>query len=954
MKKLLSLPSNLIQYFYDIENLSRVEYYCDSDPKDKRVGSGGGTAWLLQSCYKKESGKNNFEGFNDWLLHEKRIILHAGGQSRRLPAYASSGKVLTPIPIFRWERGQKLSQNLLSLQLSLYEKIMLKAPKTLNTLIASGDVYIRSNDELQEIPNVDVVCYGMWVEPSLATNHGVFVMNRKSPSQLEYMLQKPKLKDLEALLDSNIFLMDVGIWVLSDRAVELLCKKSYDDNGNIAFYDLYSEFGLALGKNPKIKDDLLNSLSVAILPLDNGEFYHYGTSKELISSTVKVQNLVLDQREIMQKGLKPNPSIFVQNSHVEYVFDSENKNIWIENCWISGTWTFTEDNIVTGVPKNNWTLFLNKGICVDVVPVGENSYSVRPYHISDKFKGQIKDINTTFLGVPFVEWCSDKNVDLSEIVLYNDVDDIFDAKIFPVVDDITQIESFLKWMLGMTNKKEILDKWKSAKKLSADELLEYADIKRLYVQREAFRKENWLSLADNYKKSVFYQLDLSDAAKSFHDNSLPMPKPIDVTAPRMLRIHDTMFRARLAKLNGDEKWVLQEKKAFELLRDSMIDACSDKKNIPHFNIHPDQIVWSRSPVRIDLAGGWTDTPPYSLFTGGNVVNVAIELNGQPPLQVYIKACREKHVVLRSIDLGATEIVETFEELHDFAKIGSPFSIPKAALCLAGFYPDFCGEKYSSLKKQLDDFGYGIELTLLAAIPAGSGLGTSSILASTVLGAISDFCGLMWDKFEICNNTLLLEQLLTTGGGWQDQYGGVVGGAKLLQTSPGFYQVPQISWLPEHLFMNADYRDLHLLYYTGITRTAKNILADIVSGMFLNSEEHLSILKDMKHHALKMYKVIQQGDFEKFGREVLETWEQNKSLDKGTNPDSVEYIISLIKDYAYGYKLPGAGGGGYLYIVAKDRDAVSKIKTILSENRLNNNARFVDMSLSNLGLQISRS
>ena len=55
---------------------------------------------------------------------------------------------------------------------------------------------------------------------------------------------------------------------------------------------------------------------------------------------------------------------------------------------------------------------------------------------------------------------------------------------------------------------------------------------------------------------------------------------------------------------------------------------------------------------------------------------------------------------------------------------------------------------------------------------GSGLGTSSILASTVLGAINDFCGLAWDRNDICSYTLALEQLLTTGGGWQDQYGGV--------------------------------------------------------------------------------------------------------------------------------------------------------------------------------------
>ena len=67
----------------------------------------------------------------------------------------------------------------------------------------------------------------------------------------------------------------------------------------------------------------------------------------------------------------------------------------------------------------------------------------------------------------------------------------------------------------------------------------------------------------------------------------------------------------------------------------------------------------------------------------------------------------------------------------------------------------------------------------------------------------------------------------------------------------------------------------------------------------------------------MYEAIQCGDFVTYGKLVGKTWEQNKALDSGTNPAAVEAIISKIQAYALGYKLPGAGGGGYLYIVAKD-------------------------------------
>ena len=130
MKKLLSLPPNLVGSFHEVTGLSRTDYFCTNDPVGHKLGSGGGTTWLLEACAQSEGvGEAAFDG---WLAREKRILLHAGGQSRRLPSYAPSGKILTPIPVFRWERGQRLSQDLLSLQLPLYEKMMAMSPDNCN------------------------------------------------------------------------------------------------------------------------------------------------------------------------------------------------------------------------------------------------------------------------------------------------------------------------------------------------------------------------------------------------------------------------------------------------------------------------------------------------------------------------------------------------------------------------------------------------------------------------------------------------------------------------------------------------------------------------------------------------------------------------------------------------------------------------------------------------------
>ncbi|WP_230319681.1 bifunctional fucokinase/fucose-1-phosphate guanylyltransferase [Parabacteroides distasonis] len=945
MKKLLSLPPNLVDCFHAVEHVSTEEWFCTSDPVGARLGSGGGTTWLLEASRQKEAPDVPTE---EWLGQEKRILLHAGGQSRRLPGYAPSGKILTPIPVFRWARGQRLSQNLLSLQLPLYERIMKKAPESLHTLIASGDVYIRANQPLQEIPEVDVVCYGLWVEPSLAKNHGVFVSSRKSPDTLDFMLQKPSLETLGELAGSHLFLMDIGIWLLSNKAVRLLMKHSYTEDGKaMKAYDLYAEFGLALGKNPRITDSELNRLSVAILPLPGGEFYHYGTSRELISSTLAVQNLVRDQRAIMQRKVKPHPAMFVQNAVLHQKLTAENSELWIENSYIGENWTLRSQQIITGVPENNWNLSLPEGVCVDVVPVGETNWAARPYGFNDLFKGALSDASTLFMGRPILTWAMERGITLSGS------EDIQNAPLFPVCQTVDELGKVLRWMIAEPDREEGKLIWLSARKLSANDLSDQANLRRLVAQREVFRKKDWSLLAANHEKSVFYQLDLSDAAESFAKDKIILPKALPEDNPLMKRIHNHMFRSQVMKILG-ETYKEEEQKAFALLREGLVGSVLGSKQQPCLNVYRDQIVWGRSPVRIDLAGGWTDTPPYCLYAGGNVVNVAIELNGQPPLQVYIKPSDTHKIILRSIDLGAMEVISSWDELRDYNKVGSPFSIPKAALALAGFVPEFSAEAYASLDVQLEAFGSGLEITLLAAIPAGSGLGTSSILAATVLGAISDFCGLAWDKNEIGNRTLILEQLLTTGGGWQDQYGGVLHGLKLLQTNEGFNQNPLVRWLPEYLFTDPEYRPCHLLYYTGITRTAKDILSEIVRGMFLNSEAHLGLLSEMKAHALDMYEAIQCGDFVTYGKLVGKTWEQNKALDSGTNPAAVETIISKIQAYALGYKLPGAGGGGYLYIVAKDPGAALQIRKILTLSPPNSNARFVEMSLSNKGLQISRS
>jgi galactokinase/mevalonate kinase-like predicted kinase len=951
-RKLLSVPENLTDVFHQIEQKSPQEWMVTSDPKGAKVGSGGGTAWLLATDW--QAGQT--PSFESYLSQNKKVLVHAGGQSRRLPAYAPSGKILTPIPVFRWSRGQRLNQNLLDLQLPLYERLMGMTAPDCNTLVASGDVLIMAPQLPAQLPVADVVCLGIWVDPHLASRHGVFFSPRHNASELSFMLQKPSRDKIEELTSHFLFMMDIGVWLLSDKAVNVLMRKcgwdgSAFNNKVPQFYDLYSTFGTCLGTNPSETDAEIANLTVAIVPLHNGEFYHYGTSLELITSTEKIQNRILDQRAILHHHIKPHPSLFVQNADANIKWTAEHHHIWIENSYVPSSWQLSHQHVITGVPVNDWAISLPSGVCVDIVPIGDSDYCLRPYGMFDSFSGNPSNVQTNWMGHPLGKWMDERGLDLDKAG-FGDMEDIQQAALFPVVKVDGETGPFLQWMVSGADNEVFAQKWLSAQRLSANEISALANMPRLYAHRKALRIHNLGVLATNYHRSVFYQSDLKHLASEFAASELPLPNTLPARAPQMVQIQDRMFRSEVARLrNGNG--VNEEREAFGLLRD-LITSNNIGSELPNLNVYADQIVWGRSPVRLDLAGGWTDTPPYCIQNGGKVVNMAVNLNGQPPLQVFIRLSEKPVVVLRSIDNGVSEEISTFEELAAYDNVGSAFSIPRAALCLAGFHPKYCKAAYKTLKEQLSDFGGGLEISLLAAVPKGSGLGTSSILAATLLGALSDFCALNWDKQAICHRTSVLEQLLTTGGGWQDQYGGIIGGIKLLETEAGPQDNMLVRYLPDTLFTSPDYSNNWLLYYTGITRVAKNILSEIVRGMFLNDYDRLQVLSQIGTHASNMYDAIQKNDFQTTAALIERSWLLNKTLDAGTNTVETQMLIDRVSDYSLGMKLLGAGGGGYMLICAKDPSAAQIIKQTLTQNPINSRARFVKMDVNKDGFQVTRS
>ena len=125
-------------------------------------------------------------------------------------------------------------------------------------------------------------------------------------------------------------------------------------------------------------------------------------------------------------------------------------------------------------------------------------------------------------------------------------------------------------------------------------------------------------------------------------------------------------------------------------------------------------------------------------------------------------------------------------------------------------------------------------------------------------------------------------------------------------------------------------------------------------MFLNDHHRLDVLDKISEHAVHTRDVLQEGDYDALARAVARSWELNQSLDSGTNPPEVQALLEPIEKWIGGCKLLGAGGGGYMLILAKDADGAQQIKKHLRDNPPNARARFVDISVSKEGLQVTRS
>jgi galactokinase/mevalonate kinase-like predicted kinase len=903
---------------------------------------------ILREAWRRDASP---QALADWANERPTIVVHGSGQSRRLPAYAPIGKPMIPMPVLWGSYGQELDQVLLDLQAEPLDAVLGASPHPSPLLIASGDVLVEPGAALPPLPAGDIVVLGIRAAPEVARHFGVFVRERGS-RRLVQSLQKPSPEALDGLGAHLDFLLDVGVWVLGPRAVAALlqaCLPYPDDaESSVMPLDLYRDVGGALGDVPSLPREAFAGLSCSVVEMADGAFYHFGTSRQLIEATCALQNDSVATGRV--RGPRAHPDQILQNARMDApTRRTVNHTLWIENCHINDSWSLRDSHVLTGIPEDAPGLRLDPGRCLDYVWLEDGGVCLRPYGLDDAFSGAIGDAATVWMGRPASEWFARRGLKLTDAGL--DVgDDIHDAPLFPVMADPAQARTLVQWMVDATPEVStgMAGRWLETRRLSAAQILEEACVAASESRRCLLRRHALARIEANRAFSVFYRLDLARAAALVRDAE--PTDPAVAASSSLERMYDWAWIAARRRDRGESP-DRADAEAFAALRSAILEHAAIGGACPTRTLQADQIVWARSPVRLDLAGGWTDTPPYCILHGGRVTNVAVDLNGQPPVQCFVRVVDRPDITVHSIDRGEHERIATYADLDAFAHPGTSFAIARAALALAGFLPRFAGVACpDTLERLLRRFGGGLELSVLAAVPQGSGLGTSSILAATLLAALSNVCGLGWDLDTVMSRTLALEQLMTTGGGWQDQAGGALHGAKLVRSEPGPTQRLSARWLPSCALTAGS----ALLYYTGLTRLAKGILQDIVHGLFVNDGARLRIIGDIGRNAVSAAEALQKNDDNALGEVVQRSWQLNQALDPGTNPPAVQAILDQVAGRLLGAKLLGAGGGGYLLMIAKDPEAAGQVRRILTGRPPNDRARFMDFSVSPTGLEVTRS
>ena len=487
------------------------------DLEGKRIGSGGSTLLCLLRILDRERrrrGAGQSRSAADILRTLRILIVHAGGDSRRLTAYGPCGKIFVPLP----------GHSDAPLPPSLYDRLMpefLALPAGLpgrgQVVVAAGDALIRFDASQVSFSRPGLTALGCYASPEEASRHGVFCLGDDGAVSL--YLQKPAVAEQRSrgvVNASGQTALDVAVMSFDAEAAEslLFAFGVVETAGGAVDFpaearcrlladgvDLYREVCCALGSAATREHYVRSARSsgsswteqalaeafpaLRKIPLyahlvPSCRFLHFGSTRQLIESGLAL--VAEDQGQI------PAKTVLEVNCRLKKQAQVNGAESWIEACRIDSTVNFQGHNVVVGVDSDA-PLSLPEGACLEVLAgrgrTGKDVWFVRCYGVRDTFKHTVSE-NATFCGRPLLEWLRAAGTAASDI--WPDAMDpatrsLWNARVFPAEAAAGSYRHWL-WMYAPESaSQQELYAFRAADRYSAMEIALLTDLKAFHARR---------------------------------------------------------------------------------------------------------------------------------------------------------------------------------------------------------------------------------------------------------------------------------------------------------------------------------------------------------------------------------------------------------------------------------------------------------------------------------------
>lgn len=950
---------------------AHTEFRVIPDPAGQRIGSGGATLRALAHVTDARFQVSD----------PRFLIIHSGGDSKRLPHCAAVGKLFARVPhVLPDGRASTIFDEFLIGLSGLAEG----APA--GALVASGDVLLIFDHLQLSFRRGGVIGVAAAAPAEMGLRHGVYASGDGGHRVVAY-LHKPAAAALArwgALAADGTVPIDTGLVWLDLATAHRLINLAQEAPVAAAALNLYGDLLLPLAESTRLEDYLadtsdgpatpavqaarrvlwegLRGVPFGVERLQPAVFVHFGSSREywhMAAGDAGLAELCGWQPDAAAwrpaaagDGLPPLARPVARSEHLILINSAVTGSLapgpepaLVADCRLAGPLAWHGPVILSGVDTAH-PLALAPRLVLDQWPVAGGRFVTRLFGLTDDPKRGRADPAATFVNRPWAQWLAAAG--LVDDALWPDVPlsqrSLWNARLFPALADR---EASLALALPLQDPAaappDWRTRWAAAPRLSLAESFATADGVRLLG--EMAELEHAIA-ARRFVAAAAAETPARDAAPLLGTAPAALRHRADLAA-ELIAAADPEFRLRAYKAltvaSGNPAW---EDRAFAGLADMIKDATvkvpgtSFQVTARHHVPQPSTLHFQPSRVcaaaRIDFGGGWTDTPPYSIERGGTVLNAAITLRGEHPISAAAEPLPQPRLILVSRDIDAAIAPTAAGEVLAYANPADPFALHKAALVLRGIVPAD-SDPATPLAELLRPLGCGLRLTTATTIPRGSGLGTSSILAGVVLASLQALLAsgrgnpapTGFEPAILFDEVLYLEQMLTTGGGWQDQVGGLTGGIKLVTSAPGLPQ--QVHLAPTVLAPEtaAALADRLVMVYTGQQRLAKDLLRAVMGRWMARDPEMVWIQAEIARLAVAMRDALLAGDLDAFGALLGEHWLINKRMDPGCTNPFIDGLFRVMGPHICGGKLAGAGGGGFVSALARSRESVSELAATLA-------------------------